>query len=300
MGNLSTSNLVDERFELLSLVFRLAGNPEYNEIDTEYQRELNARFDAFKQHPAVAYKRQNLGFGYDTVFSMALHLEKAGDRFALINNTGYLFNDGMPTARWTPSNASPFIALLNDFYIDTDFVKFFDSHADLYTECSAAFERGVLRSFNFKWFEAYGANPDNMRIILSPATSRNCYAGTVYGVSSHNNIVCAALPGLKEYSKDYASFIAHEFAHSFANPIADALYEGNREFRKWCDDSVNLELLPFYPEGKHMAHEYVTRAYDTLYMIENFGANIEQDLNYHKKQGFAHIKDVYALVTKTA
>ena len=77
----SVKNLVDERFELFSLVFRLAERWECSSTDTEYQRELSANFDAHKQHPAVAFAKENPYIEYDAVFSMAVHIEKVGDKF---------------------------------------------------------------------------------------------------------------------------------------------------------------------------------------------------------------------------
>jgi len=290
-------NLVDERFELVSLVFRLAGNPEYGVADTEYQRELNSRFDGHKRHPVVEYARQNLGFGYDAVFNMAVHLEKAGGKFALIDNTGYLFHGG---ERWTRDNANTFVELLNGFYADAGFAEFFAEHSGLYAEYGAAFDRDVLGRFNFNWFEAHGLNPDNMRIVLSPSTGKNNYAAQVYGASPRDSVVYAALPCLKKYPEGYACLPAHEFAHSFANPAAQALYEENEEFRKWCDDSVNLGLLPWYPMGLSMAGEYLANAYESLYMAENLGANVEEELETHRRMGFTYIADVYALITKGA
>jgi len=47
------NHLVDERYELVALIFRLAGNIEYNEVKTKYQRKLNLQFENMKDHPAV-------------------------------------------------------------------------------------------------------------------------------------------------------------------------------------------------------------------------------------------------------
>ena len=42
---------VDERFELMQLVFRLAGRGDSK--DTKYQKELSRRFKKHRKHPAV-------------------------------------------------------------------------------------------------------------------------------------------------------------------------------------------------------------------------------------------------------
>jgi len=287
-----TACLVDERFELVSLAFRLAGRAPYADTADGYQKALDARFGAYREHPAVAYARRNLNFGYDAVFSMAIHLEKTGGAFALVGNTGFLLS----CRRWTKDSAGGFVALLNDFYADAGFAGFFQENAGLYMKRSERFRRDVLRRFNFGWFAAHGANPGNLRVVLSP-TSGN-YGGAVYGATPRDNIVYAALRCAKRYGKSAASTLAHEFAHSFANPIAQAWYGQDAKFRKLCDDSVDAGNLPFYANGMVMAFEYVTRAYDALYMAENFGGAAGRYLRAHKKRGFKHIEEVYALVAK--
>jgi hypothetical protein len=105
------SNMVDERFELLSLVFRLAGREEYNDADTEYQQRLASEFANFKDHKAVKYAA-GLPLAYDAVFNYAVHIIKDGGRFVLLEDLNSLTADG----RWRQRTAAEFIALLNDFY----------------------------------------------------------------------------------------------------------------------------------------------------------------------------------------
>ena len=49
---------VDPRVELLCIIFRLAGNPEYNKAPAcPYVRDVEARFGPFKDHAAVQMAR---------------------------------------------------------------------------------------------------------------------------------------------------------------------------------------------------------------------------------------------------
>ena len=62
-----------------------------------------------------------------------------------------------------------------------------------------------------------------------------------------------------------------------------------------CDDSVNLEKIPFYNNGQIMAYEYVTRAYDILYNVQHNG-NLDDLLLREKdkecKDAFRYIEQV--------
>jgi len=294
--NVVSGNLVDERFELVSLVFRLAGNPEYSEASTAYQREIHSTFAGFRSHSVVTYTTQNLRFGYDAVFNMAIHLEKVGESFSLVENYGFLVENASGFIRWTEMNAVKFVELLNDFYLETNFADFFHKHIELYKEQSALFENDVLNQIDFEWFKQHGFNPDNMITVLSPSSSRNGYGGWVYAAAPEDTLVYAALPVTDDY-KGYLSFVLHEFSHALGNPLAAVWYAENPEFRHWSDSSVDLERYPEYANGFTMACEYVTRAFVTLYMAETAEMDLIQLFHTEKSQGFPYIQNVYAMIT---
>src|SRR5687767_4194998 len=70
--------VVDERVELLGIVFRLAGNDEYStEHFKSYVADIHAHFDRFKNHPLIPFTRRIAGknrIGFDAVMFMAIHL----------------------------------------------------------------------------------------------------------------------------------------------------------------------------------------------------------------------------------
>ena len=295
-GNVVSGNHVDERFELVSLVFRLAGNPEYSETSTAYQREVQSTFIGFRSHPVVTYTTQNLQFGYDAVFNMAIHLEKVGESFSLVENHAFLVENAGGFIRWTEMNAVRFVELLNDFYLETNFADFFHEHIESYKEHSTRFENDVLSQIDFEWFKQHGFNPDNMKAVLSPSSSRNGYGGWVYATAPEDTIVYAALPVTDDY-KGYLSFVVHEFSHAIGNPLAAVWYTENPEFRHWADSSVDLDRYPEYANGFTMACEYVTRAFVIKYMADTAKMDLMQLFHAEKSQGFPYIQNVYAMVT---
>jgi hypothetical protein len=295
-------NLVDERYELVSLVFRLAERAAYSNASSKYEKEINKRFSGYKQHPVVTFALANPDIDYDAVFNMAVHLKKIDAQFILVDDIKMLFWDKEILPRWTKENVNEFVPLLNNFYLESGFGDFFNEQRGFHIKQSEGFERDFLKQFNYKWFEAHGINPTNLRVVLSPASGGNCYGATVCGASPHANIVYAALPYFRSFPKSVAirmgiRAMVHEYCHSFANPIATSWYAENDQFRKWCNDSVNTELMPSYATGIAMAYEYVTRSYEVLYMTENAKINVKKELARHKTQGFLFIEDVYAIIT---
>lgn len=270
-------NMVDERFELLSLVFRLAGHDEYGDADTDYQRRLGKEFGAYGAHAAVQYAA-GLALGYDAVFNYAVHIQKDGDGFELIDDIGSLVEDG----RWTRQTAADFIAPLNDFYAESGFAAFYIENAGYYQSETRRFIDDVYSKIDLAWFEAY-VNLDNLRCVYSPSNTRHNYGATVNGA-----VVYCAVSG-------DGVVVVHEYCHSFANSIAHMWYNENPEFKKWCDDTIDPVKLPSYGTGQAIAGEYVTRAYNALYYAEH-GYALAPLLLLEKGSGFAYIEEVYAMI----
>jgi hypothetical protein len=284
---------VDERYELISLVFRLRGwsgqsYDGYTDTETDYQRELNETFSGYKGHPAVKFSR-SLQFGYDAVFSFAVHMEKTENKFIMADNIDFLVADG----RWTRENAAEFIGLLNDFYIDVKFADFYTAHIPYYTEHINRFlEKNKI---NRDWFKKYGLNPKQIMAVISPSSSKCGYAAKA--ASKDGEIFCGAIPGSLSYDSGL-QFLVHEFSHNFANSIAEKWYaeEKKEDFKQWCDNFQH-GVHPYGNSAVTVAREYLTRAYTILYLIENTGANLLHLLLAEKADRFSHIEDVYAMIT---
>lgn len=320
-------NFVDERYELVALVFRLAESraatdltPEtanalapamtfYNGA-TEYMRLLNSTFGGFVNHPIVNYIVYLWQNGYypssNDVFSMAIHLERIGGQFVLADNISRMI---MPEAlgfnTWTEENTPEFVALLNDFYRDTNFATFFESQRTFYEEISAELAEQVVDDFNFEWFEQFGIERDDFRLVLSPSKDRLALGVTIYNAASGEWVAYAGIPVMPlnaDGVNHVRSIIAHELAHSFSNPMAEIWYAENEEFRGWVHSTLQRNEQQMLQKGYGLsiivAFEYVTRAHETLYMVENTNSNLwwllaQQRFNH----GFRYIENVYAMVT---
>jgi hypothetical protein len=122
---------VDRRIELLSIVFRLAGNFEYNDdVFRSYVSDIHSHFDKYTDHPVIAFARKlhnRKGVSFDAVQAMAIHLEQPP---AL--NPVVPFSAEVPEKRWGKENAVKFAGLLKQFYTDARCEEFFVKHEGLY------------------------------------------------------------------------------------------------------------------------------------------------------------------------
>ena len=121
-GRNDNSNLslpkIDKRVELLSIVFRLAGNYEYNmDMFKNYVKDIHDYFDKYKDHPLIVFAsklRDTRGVGFDAVMKMAVHINQPPELNPIIP-----FTSMVPEPRWGKEDAEKFIELLKQFYIDT-------------------------------------------------------------------------------------------------------------------------------------------------------------------------------------
>lgn len=270
----SKYGLVDERYELVALVFRLAGRPEYSDTYTEYQREIAKTFLKYSNHSAVTYAK-DLPFGYDAVFRYAMYIDREGSGFILKDDLSGLF-DG----RWNECTAKEFTKRLNQFFRDSGFDEFFQMHAQFYEHETMKYN--AADSIDYDWFRRQGKTREQLAVVISPSNTRHSYSASV------GDNVYVLLQG-----NDGA--IIHEFCHSFANSIAHNWYDTDPCFRELCDESVNLQINPQYGDGRTMSGEYVTRAYTILYYKEQ-GYRIAPLLSREKQQGFPEIEVVYSMI----
>ena len=271
-------NMVDERVELLSLLFRLARRIEFNDPDTDYQYILNMNFPQFARHEAVVYA-QALPVSHDAVFNLAIHLEKNMFGTFSVTDMDSLLRDH----RWTRESVEKFLPLLNRFYLDVNFASFYFRCIDFYRLETQRFIDEVYSHVNFDWFLPFSDSIE-MRTIYSPSSTRHSYSAML-----GDDIAYTMISG-------DGTALVQETVRNFANPIADRMYNENQLFRDWSANSLSSYLFPLLTTGEAMAREYVTRAYTVLYEEEHGRRSLPLLLT-DKGRGFTYIEDVYSLIS---
>ena len=170
---------VDPRVELTSLIFRLAGNPEYTQGRVEsYSKDADRHFAAHTNHAVVRLARQlrsQRGVSYDACMSLAVLLTDAENprlRVAL---------DPWPASldrRWTAQSASNFVAALHDFVRDSAFHEFLAQHRSLYDTTDTRLRELATKECHLEWFaEFFGergprpASPSSPRSSMADAAT---------------------------------------------------------------------------------------------------------------------------------
>ncbi len=224
--------LVHEPLELLCVVARFAGNPEYqrHRSDPAYGRAAERHFDGAKDHAVVTRLRelrQSHGISYDAIAGLAVHLGPMPD---LAPRTSLSPRPPMLDARWEGADVEGFVAMLRQFAVASEAAKFFATHADLYREAEARLSARLSQSKALPWFDAFFGKREGALCV--PVAGLLC-GGNNFGVSvQHTDGKPDELrpvfgcwnwdaAGKPEFGEELLPLFVHELCHSYTNVIVD-------------------------------------------------------------------------------
>ncbi|MBN2588240.1 MAG: DUF4932 domain-containing protein [Sedimentisphaerales bacterium] len=231
-SNSAINVCVDPRVELISIIFKLAGNPEYNRSQYfSYVGDIESHFGKFKEHDVVKLAkklRSTRGVSYDAPMSLAIYIKDIND-FDLL-----LPLDPWPKtldSRWNKDSVLEFLRKAKQFAQETEFDKFFKSHKSMYDKAAENFRSMMENESHLEWFdEFFGAKPGaEFKICLGITNGPSNY-GSRIKLNGKETYYCIqgiwkfALLGFGEprFDKSMLPIVIHEFCHSYANPIVDA------------------------------------------------------------------------------
>lgn len=297
---------VDPRVELLSILFRLAGNPEYNQSKVAaYTADVDKAFGKFRDHDAVKLARQfrqKYGVSYDACMSMAVHLtgiEKL--EFAVPLAPWPVGLD----KRWKPDTAPKFLIAARRFIKDTDFPQFLEQHKALYREAESRMKALMDKEGHLEWFgEFFGERAGaNFTIDLGLLNGGCCY-----GVRCLNgktpDLYCVLgvwqtdREGTPEFSSGMIGTVVHEFGHSFANPLIDRHLA---ELRQSGDELYRPQAAKMqsqaYGDGRTVLCESLVRACEVRYAARYEGVDAaRRSAQFQKSRGFLWTEELSTLL----
>ncbi len=297
---------VDERIEILSIVFRLADSEEYKSEQFKlYSDKIQAYYSPFKNHELIQFiknLRRTNGVGYDAVMSMAIHLDN--DLNPIVNFTG-----DIPDKRWGKENAYQFAKLLKQFYKDSNSKQFFESNQPLYAEVSKRF-LPIYEHLELNWYtKFYGKQPDEKFVIVNglgngggnygpsitlPNGKREVYA--IMGTWQTDSV------GMADFTiNNYFPTLLHEFNHSFVNYLLD---KNPQPFRKSGAKIYKVLAKEMqnqaYGTWETMLNEALVRAAVIKYMKDHkfTKQEIEEETTEQLNRGFVWIEELVSELEK--
>lgn len=293
---------IDKRIELLSIVFRLAGNPEYNQNNFKiYTDAIHNHFDKYKDHPVVLFARKmadSNGVGFDAPASLAIHLAQPPEL-----NPVFPFSDTAPEKRWGKKNAEHFVTLLKQFYKDAECEEFFKKQADLYKTVEERFMT-VYSALDVSWYkEFYGYLPKGKLHILIGISNGGCNYGpnVIYPDGREDAFAIMGTwtvdnDGMPVYTAGYyLSTLIHEFNHSFINYLNEKNISKLENSGKILFDPLeNIMRGQAYSSPLYMLNEALVRAAVVRYIIKHNPDKTaaDREIGSQISNGFIWIKEL--------
>lgn len=300
---------MDPRVELLSLLFRLAGNPEYARGKVEaYLTDAEKQFSAFRDHAAVKFARElrrRCGVSYDACMSMAVHLSEVDDLRLLVPIDPW--PEGLDK-RWTPADVPRFLELTRRFVRDTAFPGFLESHASLYATTEARMKALMEKEGHLEWFDDYFGEKPEATFTIAPALFNGgaCYGAHCRDSAGKENLYCilgvwkTGPDGLPEFTSDMMQTVVHEFGHSYANPIVDRHLTELQPAGDALFQHVATQMRSqAYGNSRTMLCESLVRACEARYAFRYGGLEAcRRSVAYQKGRGFLWMEELSNLLAQ--
>jgi hypothetical protein len=299
---------IDPRVELMSVIFHLAGNPEYNKCRSKpYMKNLNEHFAGYRNHPVVKMAkelRKARWICYDAVMSIAVHIEDVNSCREIVP-----FEPRPETldGRWRIDEAREFISYCREFVKESDFNAFLAENKSQYDTATARLQQLIDKRVNLTWFdEFFGPRDDvDFNLIISILNGPGNYGCRVKldGRTKMYSIIGAWRVdwlgfGYPTFSPGVVSTIVHEFSHSYCNPLVDECMKDFESFGEKYFPRVEKQMKgQAYGNWQTMMRESLVRACEVRYAMANDGKErAEQIANYNISRGFHWTKELSELL----
>ncbi len=299
--------LVDPRVELMSAIFRLAGNPEYNQARVKsYAEDANNQFGKFRGCEVVKLAqglRRNRGVSFDAVMSMAVHLGDADQ--CQLKLPLQPWPEGLDQ-RWPAPEVSDFLAAAQRFAKDSSFPQFTQRHRQLYQTSVSRVQTLLKREAHLEWFDAYfGRRPQaSFTVALGLLNGGGSYGPHLRAEDGREELYCVLgvgktdPQGLPEFTREVVGTVVHEFCHSYANGIiVRHLPELRAAGETLYAPVVGQMRAQAYGTSQTMLYESLVRACTVRYVRRYEGEEAAQRaIQAQKARGFLWMQEMSDLL----
>lgn len=297
---------VEEKFELNSIVWRLAGANEYSQCNLPvYAADIDTFFAPYRNHPIIKYCndiRAATGVSYDAVSTMSGLLTIRGGHVVAVSDTAAAFLVSRDK-RWSVETFTEYVRLLDDFYRTSNFKKFFRRHRSLYRLAESEFRNKVMMPGTGWFVDFWGHEVTSYTVYLSLTNGSSNYGdvpvegsdnAVLVGCAIHNDSL--SLP--VTYDPSTISILVHELMHKVANPVA-AKYE--YMFADAIDSiypGIAGRLMNAAYDRPSVMPEWFTRLGTICFMKDNNlnAQYIDRTIDGDEYQGFVWQKKAYQLM----
>ena len=298
---------VDPRVELMSILFRLAGNGEYNQGKVpSYVQDVENHFGRFRDHPAVKLARtlrETRSLGFNAPMGLAVHVT---DAFSLQEKIPLSPLPESMDSRWTPENAREFLALARKFVVETDFRGFLAKHEPLYQVAVQRMQETLDKQGHLEWFDRFFGprKSADFHVVLGMLNGGPSYGARLKRSDGQEELYSVVgvwmvdSQGQPTFPAEVVPTVIHEFTHSYTNPL---VVQFGKELQ-----GPGEKIFPFvaaemrkqaYPDWKIMMYESLNRACGLRYILATDGpAALQKAVAYEKSRSFYWVGELAAVL----
>ncbi|MCD6335862.1 MAG: DUF4932 domain-containing protein [Candidatus Latescibacteria bacterium] len=265
---------IDPRMELLGIARNLESYQPYEGSKTSLFWDVRNYFSPHKEHPAGVMARRctdTRGDLYSAVALLLCYDQPPGLERVYTLSAAYL---------GSPDSNDNLITALRDFYLDSNFITFYESHRAEYQERvnnnAARFggERDIVGFLE----EYFGEQKERYIGIYS-----SHWGGGESVVIRHDGkLDCYAV-----FSNEYV--LLHEFAHCFVNAVTE-------DFAEEVQAYSQLYVRTYYDTWTSCVNEHLIRAFTSrAYAILDGEERGLQKLGGEEREGFQYVRPIYEL-----
>ncbi|MGD0667344.1 MAG: DUF4932 domain-containing protein [Bryobacteraceae bacterium] len=275
---------VDPRVELMSILFRLAGNPEYNQCRIPaYDKAIETWFAPYRDHQAVKLAH-GLDIGFESPMKLAVYVTDADSLAERVpfDAPGFHLCQG-----WDAAKVRAFLNAARAFVVDSKFKEFLTSQQPLYQATNVRVRAFVETKADLPWFSRFFGSSTLGRFAILPGLANGSPSYAVRFVGPGGAEVIYAIPGvwtldaagLPLFNADWRSTVVHQFVRSYCGPLVDKFAPGMEKSARRIYASVGDAALPHSSGNwKMVLDESLVRAVAVRYTIDHDGAAAARNL----------------------
>jgi hypothetical protein len=267
----------DSRIELMSILFRLAGNSEYHQSRVPaYDKAIGKYFAPYRDHEAVQLAR-SLGIGFEAPMKFAIYLrdaESLEERVPFDRPGVHLY------AAWDAATVRAFLAAARRFAVETNFQGFLRSQQPLYDASNARLQAFLRDRADLGWFARFfGPQPPALLVVVpGMANGGPSYAARFVDESGAEEIY--AIPGISKvdgaglpvFDSDWRNVMVAELAHVYVSPpaarFAARMQGAARQIYQAVAPAMQRQS---YGDSWTMLNQSLSRAVTIEYVMEHDG-----------------------------
>jgi len=273
---------IDSRIELMSILFRLAGNSEYRQCRIPaYDEAIDKYFAPYRDHEAVQVAR-SLGVGLATPVKLAVYLRDAQsleERVPFDRLGVHLY----PT--WDAASVRTFLAAARRFATDTNFQEFLQTQQPLYNATNTRLQTFLRDQADLGWLPRFLGPQPPATLVIVPGMANGAPSYAARFVDENGAQEIYAVPGVSRvdgaglpvFDSEWRTVLVDELAHVYLSPtIAEFAARMEKPARQMYQAVAPAMQRQSYGDARTMLSQSLARAVTIEFVMEHEGPEAVQ------------------------